>query len=331
MMNNKRIIITLGEPAGIGPDIIVMLSQRSWPLELVVCADPALLFFKAKKLGIKLNLIEYNSESIPIPQKNSTLNIIPVKMLGKFIPGKLCEYNSEYVINTIKEATNRCMNKEFSALVTGPVHKGIINKAGIKFTGHTDFLAKITKSYKTIMLIVHDDFKIAFATNHIPINKVSKYITYSYLYNTILIINKDLQNKFNILNPRILVCGLNPHAGEDGYLGNEELKVIIPVIKKLSSDGLRVLGPISADSVFQSKYLNNADVILVMYHDQGLPVVKYNNIGNSVNVTLGLPFIRTSVDHGTALNLINSNNNEIKVNSFVKAINLAFDMSCNII
>lgn len=318
----RRIIITPGEPAGVGLDIVVLISQYHWSVELVVCCSKASLYDRALKLGIPLILREYLSTAEPQPQIAGTLTILDVKTQEPVKIGTLCINNSQYVINTLIRASIGCMKGEFDAMVTGPVHKGIINEYGISFTGHTEFLAKYSGVKKVVMMLQNETLRVALATTHIPIKKVSRFITRRSLKEIIHIIYKDLKNKFSILNPSIFVCGLNPHCGENGYIGNEEIKIINPVITEMRDKyGINITGPLSADTIFQPKYLKKADIILSMYHDQGLTVLKYQGFNKSINVTLGLPFIRTSVDHGTALELAGLGN--VNINSFFKAIELA--------
>lgn len=328
--NNKyRIIITPGEPAGIGPDITIMIAQNKWPVEIVVCADPHLLLNRAKKINLPLKLRSYHENKEVRPCGPGELSILQILSKKKVIPGTLNIDNNNYVLNTLKRAARGCMNGEFSALITGPVHKSILNMGReILFSGHTEFLAQYCKSKKTVMMFSNSILRIALMTTHIPISAVSKKITQKNLYNTISILNKGLQKYFNILHPKIYICGLNPHSGESGYIGKEEIEVIIPAINFLNKKkNYEIIGPFSADTIFQPKYLQNADVILTMYHDQGLPVLKYSKFGESVNITFGLPFIRTSVDHGTALEL--SGTGHAKCNSMKMAILTSINMIKN--
>lgn len=322
----NTIVLTSGEPSGIGPDILVHLVQQEWPVKLVACVDPYLLKDRAKLLGLDLNLCLFDSYSKIQPKK--TLMFIPIKLFSPVKIGQLNKKNSLYVINTLNRALYGCMNKEFSAMVTGPVHKSIINDSGINFVGHTEFLLKKSKVKRAVMMFVKENFRLALATTHVPIKDVCEIITFDYLIDIIKILNYELKYKFFINKPSIYICGLNPHAGEDGYIGKEEKGIIIPVINKLKSEGLNIHGPFPADSLFQKKYFCKADVILSMYHDQGLPVFKYINFNNSINVTLGLPFIRTSVDHGTALRLAGTGYANPK--SFIYALELAINMVENI-
>lgn len=322
-MNNtfmkKPIIITSGEPSGIGPDLIVNLSQQKWNFPIVVCGSKKLIYERAEELKIKLDLYEYqNIRNIKIHEPGK-ICILPIETIKPVITGKLCEENAFYVINMLKRACIGCLKKEFFALITCPIHKEIINKAGIPFTGHTEFLAEYSHCKYVVMMLVTKKLKVALATTHIPLNMISSLLTKERLYNVIKVLNRELKKKFKILSPKIFVCGLNPHAGEGGFIGKEEIEVIIPILKKLIKENIKVTGPYSADTVFQKKYLKKTDVILSMYHDQGLPVFKSYGFGNSINMTLGLPFTRISVDHGTAIDL--AGKKKINVGSFTLALN----------
>jgi len=277
-----NIAITPGEPAGIGPDITLkLLEEQNIAANFTVFADPDLLQQRAEQLGLSINLD----------------NVVPIALSQAVTPGKLNSANANYVLETLTQATKACLNKQCDALVTGPVHKEIINEAGISFTGHTEFLADLSNVEQVVMMLATPKLRVALVTTHLPLSQVSSAITATRLENVIRILNHDLKN------PHILVCGLNPHAGEGGYLGNEEILTIIPALNKLRAEGIHLTGPVSADTAFTAKSLSGIDVVLTMYHDQGLPVLKYQGFGEAVNVTLGLPIIRTSVDHGTALNL----------------------------
>ncbi len=302
-METNRIVITPGEPAGIGPDLVLELAQQDWPVELVICADPELIAGRAKQLGKDITLLEYDKTKPAQPQSANTLTILPMAMAEPAAPGQLNAANCEYVLNTLTAASEGNMSGEFAAVVTGPVHKGIINKSGVSFSGHTEFFAQQSNTQDVVMLLATEGLRVALVTTHIPLAYVSKAITEERLFNIIRILNSELKVKFGIKQPKIYVCGLNPHAGEDGHLGREEIEIIEPALEKLKEQGILLEGPLPADTLFQSKYLDDADAVLAMYHDQGLPVLKYKGFGNSVNITLGLPFIRTSVDHGTAIDL----------------------------
>ncbi|WHL24967.1 MAG: 4-hydroxythreonine-4-phosphate dehydrogenase PdxA [Candidatus Blochmannia vicinus] len=322
----QRVIITTGEPSGIGPDIIIMSAQKKWPVELVVCADPNLLLDRANQINLPLKLRSYHAKKTAFPCIPGELSILEMSLPKKSVPGRLDVDNNDYVINTLKRASQGCLNKEFSALITGPVHKAILNKGNIAFCGHTEFLSHINKCKKTVMMLSNNNLRIALATTHIPISSVPKVITQKSLCDTISILAKGLNQYFGILCPKIYVCGLNPHAGESGYIGQEEIETIIPALNILKKNtDYEIIGPLSADTIFQSKYIQHADVILAMYHDQGLPILKYSGFGQSVNTTFGLPFIRTSVDHGTALEL--SGTGLALPNSMIMAITIAISMA----
>jgi 4-hydroxythreonine-4-phosphate dehydrogenase len=327
MMSPKRLLLTAGEPAGIGPDVIIDLAQEDFAAELIVIADPDLLHHRAQQLGYPLTLIEWNDQAPAAYHQKKSLKIIPVKQYAPSVPGVLNSRNSPYVIETLSLAASLCRTKKADALVTGPVHKEIINEAGIPFAGHTEFFAKLDGERKTVMLFVLNQpkLKVALATTHLPLSRVPNAITSEHLESCILILDRELQTHFQIASPKIYVCGLNPHAGEGGYLGREEIEIIQPCIEKLKSNNISVIGPLSADTLFTAKYLEQADAVLAMYHDQALPLVKYLGFGNAVNVTLGLDFIRTSVDHGTALELAGTR--KADAGSMREAIHLAIEMS----
>ncbi|PKM10730.1 MAG: 4-hydroxythreonine-4-phosphate dehydrogenase PdxA [Gammaproteobacteria bacterium HGW-Gammaproteobacteria-10] len=297
-----RIALTPGEPAGIGPDLCLKLAQLDLPCEIVAIADPDLLQRRAEQLGLTLNLREFDAAAPAALRQPGTLTVWPVKLQAEVQCGVLNKDNSRYVLKTIDRAAKGCIERVFSALVTGPVHKAVINDAGIAFSGHTEYLAEITGG-QPVMMLATPGLRVALATTHLPLAEVSKAITHSRLRTVIRILIQDLQTRFNLSSPKILVCGLNPHSGENGHLGREEIEIITPVLDGLRQQGLDLLGPLPADTLFTPKYLETADAVLAMYHDQGLPVLKYKGFGKAVNITLGLPIIRTSVDHGTALDL----------------------------
>lgn len=321
----SRIVITPGEPAGIGPDLIILLAQRDWPVELVVCADPTLLHSRAKLLGLPLTLRDYQPTAPATAQRAGSLTLLPVLLSTETSPGELNVNNGLYVVNTLARACDGCLNGEFAALVTGPVHKGIINDAGVPFSGHTEFFADRSGCEKVVMMLATEELRVALATTHLPLADVSRAITRDNLHEVITILQRDLQQKFGLKHPCIYVCGLNPHAGEGGHMGREELDIIIPALDELRAQGINLVGPLPADTLFQPKYLKEADAVLAMYHDQGLPVLKYQGFGRAVNITLGLPFIRTSVDHGTALSLAGTGDAE--PGSFITALQLAINMT----
>ncbi|MFQ3393217.1 4-hydroxythreonine-4-phosphate dehydrogenase PdxA [Enterobacter mori] len=327
MMKQHRVVITPGEPAGIGPDLVVQLAQRSWPVELVVCADATLLQDRATLLGLPLTLLPYVEGQQPVPQQAGTLTLLSVPLRTPVVPGQLSTENGRYVVETLARACDGCLNGEFAALITGPVHKGVINDAGLPFTGHTEFFEERSHSPKVVMMLATEEMRVALVTTHLPIKAIPDAITPELLREIIGILHHDLQTKFGIPQPHVLVCGLNPHAGEGGHMGTEEIDTIIPVLNEMREKGMNLSGPLPADTLFQPKYLDNADAVLAMYHDQGLPVLKYQGFGRGVNITLGLPFIRTSVDHGTALDL--AGQGKADVGSFITALNLAIKMIVN--
>ncbi|MCC5880234.1 MAG: 4-hydroxythreonine-4-phosphate dehydrogenase PdxA [Idiomarina sp.] len=321
-----RLAITCGEPAGIGPDLVIQLAQQAWPVELVVFADRDMLTERAEQLGLPIQIRPYLSSREAAPSAAGSLTVQHISCASKVQAGKLDERNGQYVIETLHQACQGNLTSEFAAVVTGPVHKGIINESGVSFSGHTEFFAQQAGCNDVVMLLATEGLRVALVTTHIPLAYVSKAITTERLHKVIHILHHDLVTKFGLATPRVLVCGLNPHAGEGGHLGNEEQDVIEPALQALrDSHGYDLRGPYPADTIFQPKYLDNADVVLAMYHDQGLPVLKYKGFGAAVNITLGLPFIRTSVDHGTALDLAGSG--EAHPGSFKLAIEQAISMA----
>lgn len=323
----KRIAITPGEPAGIGPDLVIELAQQAWPVQIVVVASIELLKERAQQLGAQISFEQYNELNEPKPQAANTITYLPVALNVPCIAGQLDSANGHYVVETLRVASEKNISGEFDAVVTGPVHKGLINKAGIAFSGHTEYFAHQANCSDVVMMLATEGLRVALVTTHIPLAYVSKAITGERLKKVTQILHHDLLSKFGIDNPKIYVCGINPHAGEDGHLGKEEIEVMIPALNELREQGINVIGPLPADTIFQDKYLNDADAILSMYHDQGLPVLKYKGFGNSVNITLGLPFIRTSVDHGTAVELAGTN--KADSGSFYHAINTAIELANN--
>ncbi|MBS0357946.1 MAG: 4-hydroxythreonine-4-phosphate dehydrogenase PdxA [Proteobacteria bacterium] len=323
-MSALRIALTPGEPAGIGPDITLQLAHHKFSEEIVVFADKSLLQQRAKQLGLSVTLKDFDPEIFQPSEKNVlSIHHIPLKKLS--MCGVLEKENAAYVLETLHSAATACLKKKFSALVTGPVHKQIINESGISFLGHTEFLANLSNTPQVVMLFVSDYFRVALATTHIPLAEVSHHITQDLLENTLRILNQSLKQVFNISHPRIAICGLNPHAGEGGYLGREEIDTIQPIIKKLQSENYALQGPFPADTIFLPQQLKNFDAILAMYHDQGLPVLKYAAFDKAVNMTLGLPFIRTSVDHGTALDLAGTE--KADAGSLLAAVKLAIQLT----
>lgn len=320
----SRIAITPGEPAGIGPDLVISIAQQAWPVQLVVVASKALIKQRAEQLNLPIVLIDYDANFDAIPQAAGTLTILDVPLEQPCIAGTLDSNNGAYVVETLKVASDKNMSGEFEAIVTGPVHKGLINKSGVPFSGHTEYFALQANCSDVVMMLATKGLRVALVTTHIPLAYVAKAITFERLQKVTRILHKDLQSKFGIENPKIYACGINPHAGEDGHLGREEIEVMEPAFAELRAEGINVIGPLPADTIFQEKYLEDADAILSMYHDQGLPVLKYKGFGSSVNITLGLPFIRTSVDHGTALELAGVG--EADPGSMIEAISSAISL-----
>ena len=321
----KKIVVTLGEPAGIGPDLGVLLSHKKIYKNIIFIADPSLIYQSANKLNKKIDInIMENISSKTYSNKN-LMNLLPVKLCVKNKPGLMNYKNSKYVVNTIELAANLCLDKKVSAMVTGPISKSILNKAGFKISGHTEFLADICKK-KSLMLLMNKKIKVALHTTHLPIQSVTKEVTKAKLKKTISLLNEEMKIKFAISKPKILVTGLNPHAGEDGLLGMQDSKIIAPVIKDFKIKNVDVDGPVAADTAFLRKNIAKYDVILTMYHDQGLPVIKFDDFKTTVNVTLGLPIVRVSVDHGTALELVGTG--KIDTSSFEEAIKVARKL-CN--
>lgn len=317
----KPIALTAGEPAGIGPDLCVLLAQQALSVPWVAIVDKFLLTERARLLGLPLALADYPSIPEDAPSKAGVLTVIHEPLEQPAQPGRLDPANSPYVLRTLERAIRGCLNGEFSALVTAPVHKGVINDAGIAFTGHTEFLAEKTATPRVVMMLAGGGMRVALATTHLALKEVAAAITPESLEQTLRIVERDLRRRFGIPRPRILVAGLNPHAGESGHLGREEIEIIIPVLEKLKSEGFDLRGPLPADTLFHPARLKDADCVLAMYHDQGLPVLKYASFGAGVNITLGLPIIRTSVDHGTALELAGTG--KIDCGSLLAAIETA--------
>ncbi|CCN71872.1 4-hydroxythreonine-4-phosphate dehydrogenase PdxA [Vibrio nigripulchritudo] len=324
-MTVRRIAVTAGEPAGIGPDLVLALSKHDWAHQIIVIADKTVLAERAKQLNIDVELISYDSENPALPQKSGTLIVDHIPVATPVVAGELNESNGHYVLNTLERAAEGCMKDEFDAIVTGPVHKGIINRAGVAFSGHTEFFADKSNTPLVVMMLATEGLRVALVTTHIPLAYVSQAVTKDRLEKIIEILHKDLVEKFAIKQPKIYVCGLNPHAGEDGCLGMEEIETITPTLEKIRKEkGVDLIGPLPADTIFNQKYLQDADAVLGMYHDQVLPVLKYKGFGRSVNITLGLPFIRTSVDHGTALDLAGTG--QADTGSFQTALTHAIEL-----
>lgn len=319
-----KIAVTPGEPAGIGPELLIQLIQQGCPQELVAFADPDLLQQRAKLLGLPLELRLFDQYQPPTPLRPGELCIHPITLNQTCLAGRLDVKNAAYVLTCLDAAIDACINNHCNAIATGPVQKSVINDAGIHFSGHTEYLAQKTNTDTVVMMLATEEMRVALATTHLPLRNVADAISSDLLHSVIQILTHDLKTKFAINNPKILVCGLNPHAGEGGHLGNEENDTISPVIHHFETQGLDIVGPLPADTLFTDKHLSSADAVLAMYHDQGLPVLKYSGFGRAANITLGLPIIRTSVDHGTALDI--AGKGIADTGSFEVAINMAANM-----
>jgi 4-hydroxythreonine-4-phosphate dehydrogenase len=316
------LVITSGEPAGIGPDLCLQLVQTG--AALVVIADKSLLQQRAAMLGLQIDLHEYTPD---VPLAAGKLSVLHVPLARPVQAGRLDSANAAYVLQMLARAAQGCQSGEFAGMVTAPVHKGVINDAGIPFTGHTEFLAEQTQTPLVVMMLAGGGMRVALATTHLPLREVADAITPTLLEDILRILHRDLCRRFGIESPRILVAGLNPHAGEGGHLGREEIEVMIPVLDKLRSEGMRVSQPLPADTLFAAHRLRECDAVLAMYHDQGLPVLKHASFGEGVNITLGMPIIRTSVDHGTALELAGTG--KANAGSLLEAIKVAGEMVRN--
>ena len=316
------IALTTGEPAGIGPDLALQLARAGFPARIVAIGDEGLLAERSRELGLDANLRRYAPGGLPL---SDALEIIHVPLARVARAGQLDPANGPYVLAILDRAIDGCLSGEFDAMVTAPVHKGAINDAGIPFTGHTEYLAERTRTGHVVMMLVGGGLRVALATTHLALADVPKAITRASLAATLKVIDAALRGQFGIARPRILVSGLNPHGGESGHLGREEIEVIEPVIAALVAEGLAIEGPIPADTLFVPERLQRADCALAMFHDQGLPVLKYASFGRGVNVTLGLPIVRTSVDHGTALDLAGTGRAES--GSLAEAVRLALEIA----
>jgi 4-hydroxythreonine-4-phosphate dehydrogenase len=315
------VALTAGEPAGIGPDLCVLAARRSLPCRLVVLADRELLAQRARMLGIPLELEALHDAG----DVDGRPAVVHHPLATSVTPGEAIPENAPYVLGLLRSAVAGCLSGRFDAVVTAPVHKGVINDAGIPFTGHTEFLAELTGVRTVVMMLVGAGMRVALATTHLPLRRVADAITRESLEATIRVLQGDLELRFGLRAPRILVAGLNPHAGEGGHLGREEIDVIAPVLNRLRGEGFHLEGPLPADTLFNPAVLARGDCVLAMYHDQGLPVLKHASFGAGVNVTLGLPIVRTSVDHGTALERAGSG--DVEVGSLVAAIELAAQLA----
>ncbi len=326
-MNEKTkpvLALTPGDPAGVGLDLVLKLAQHTLDCRLAVIADRDLLTIRAKELGLDVDLLDFKRQN---HQPGQLTLVAPKVAATSAIPGKLDTANSAYVLDTIRLAADGCLAGRYDAMVTGPVHKGIINEAGMAFSGHTEFIAERCGAPQPVMVLANDNLRVALATTHLPLRDVANAITADRLVSVIEVLDADLKQKYGIPHPSILVCGLNPHAGEDGHMGMEEIELITPTLQVLREKGIQLIGPIPADTAFTPESLKRADVVLAMYHDQGLPVIKSQGFGETVNITFGLPIIRTSVDHGTALGLAGTG--KASEASLIKAIEQAIEMAAN--
>lgn len=314
----QLIAITTGEPAGIGPDILLMAAMQPQPLALVAIADRNLLAARALSLNLDICLLDAAESGMNTPTPGGTLAVRHCPLRAAVAPGRLNPENAAYVLETLDIAIAGCKTGEYAAMVTGPIQKSVINDAGIHFRGHTEYLAEKTGTPRVVMLLAAGALRVALATTHLPLADVPRAITRDGLTATLEILHADMQRRFDIIAPRIAVLGLNPHAGESGHLGREEIEIISPVLELLRSRGMQLVGPLPADTAFTPRALTAVDAVLAMYHDQGLPVLKYAGFGSAVNITLGLPIVRTSVDHGTALDLAGTGKAE--AGSLVEAI-----------
>ena len=312
--------LTAGEPAGIGPDLCALLARGQFPGRIVIVGDPDVIAERARMRGISFDIAEYRDRA-----SAPAFSILPVAAAVRVVPGRLDPANARHVLAILDRALDGCVIGEFDAMVTAPVQKSVLNDAGIPFTGHTEYLAERTGTPRVVMLLAGGGLRVALATTHLALSEVPRAITRDLVESVIRILDADLRKRFGIARPRILVAGLNPHAGESGYLGREEIDSIKPAIEALAREGFAVSGPFPADTLFTPRVLEQGDCALAMFHDQGLPVLKHAAFGEAVNVTLGLPIIRTSVDHGTALDRAGAG--EIDAGSLSAAIALAFEMA----
>lgn len=323
----QRIALTTGEPAGIGPDLAILLAEQDINAEVITLGCPQLLAERAKQLGKNITIEPANTQKPATKNLAGTIKVLAHELAEPATPGTLNPANSHYVLAMLDTAIKGCKQGMFDAMVTCPVQKSVINEAGITFSGHTEYLAEKTDTKQVVMMLASDAMRVCLATTHLPLKDVSAAINDELLTRVITVMNNDLQRYFGLNKPHILVAGLNPHAGESGHLGDEEITTITPCINRLQTEGFTLSGPLPADTLFTDKYLKNADAVLAMYHDQGLPVLKYQSFGKACNITLGLPIIRTSVDHGTALDLAGTG--KIDPGSLHTAINQAIIMAGN--
>jgi len=323
-----RFALTPGEPAGIGPDLCLLLARVAQPQALIAIASRDLLAARALELGLAIELIKVAPAAWPDrPAPAGALYVWDTPLGAPVVTGQLDTANAAYVLDTLTRAGQGCLDGTFAGMITAPVHKGVINDGGVAFSGHTEFLAELTRTPQVVMLLATAGLRVALVTTHLPLREVADAIDRQTLLDVTRILHGDLQRNFGVARPRILVCGLNPHAGEGGHLGREEIEIIEPALDSLRAEGLDLVGPLPADTLFTPKHLEHCDAVLAMYHDQGLPVLKHKGFGAAVNVTLGLPIIRTSVDHGTALDLAGSG--RIDTGSLKVALETAYSMAAH--
>ncbi len=328
MTTPRLFALTPGEPAGIGSDLCLLLARTAQPHALIAIASRALLAERARQLGLRIQLLDGGPDNWPQqPAPAASLYVWDTPLGTPVQAGQLDQGNAAYVLETLTRAGQGCLDGHFAGMITAPVHKGVINQAGIAFSGHTEFLAELTQTEQVVMMLATHGLRVALVTTHLPLRQVADAITPERLARVTRILDHDLRTKFGIPRPRILVCGLNPHAGEGGHLGREEIEIIEPTLERLRGEGIELVGPLPADTLFTPKHLEHCDAVLAMYHDQGLPVLKYKGFGAAVNVTLGLPIIRTSVDHGTALDLAGSG--RIDSGSLQVALETAYQMAAS--
>ncbi|MFD2640438.1 4-hydroxythreonine-4-phosphate dehydrogenase PdxA [Pseudomonas japonica] len=325
-MKPQRFALTPGEPAGIGPDLCLLLASQAQPYPLIAITSRDLLAERATQLGVAVKLLPVSPDAFPDkPAEPGSLYVWDTPLAHQAVAGKLDKANAAFVLETLTRAGQGCLDGHFAGMITAPVHKGVINESGIAFSGHTEFLAELTNTAQVVMMLATRGLRVALVTTHLPLRDVADAITVERLERVTRILHADLQQKFGIARPRILVCGLNPHAGEGGHLGREEIDIIEPTLERLRAEGMDLRGPLPADTLFTPKYLEHCDAVLAMYHDQGLPVLKFKGFGAALNVTLGLPIIRTSVDHGTALDLAGTG--RIDTGSLQVALETAYQMA----
>jgi 4-hydroxythreonine-4-phosphate dehydrogenase len=319
------IVVSSGEPAGIGPDICLALAEHKIPARLALLADPSLLADRARALAMRVSLRECATVAQVGPHLIGSVQVLPIPLRAPVVAGRLNVANAPYVLDILRRGAALCIAQAAPALVTAPVQKSVISQSGFEFSGHTEFLAGLTGAEQPVMLLAGKSLRVALVTTHLPLRAVADALHPAKLERILRITHADLEKRFRIDRPRLLVLGLNPHAGESGTLGGEELAIIEPVVRKLAAEGLAVRGPVSADTAFTPESLERCDVVVAMYHDQGLPVLKALSFGEIVNVTLGLPIVRTSVDHGTALELAGTG--RARADSLVAAVELAIELA----